>query len=68
MKNKSLWPDGFSGEILKLGVEALIPYIVRLLGIKTNKVVIPNDWKRAIVVPIYKGRDRSVVATTVPSA
>ena len=31
-EKKSIGPDGISGEILKLGVEALIPYLVRLLN------------------------------------
>jgi hypothetical protein len=54
-KNKSIGPDGVSGEILKLGGEAMIPYLARLLVITINNANIPSDWKRAIVVPIYKG-------------
>ena len=61
-------PDRVPGEILKLGVEAMIPYLARLLDKTTNNAPIPSDWKRAIVVHIYKGRDRSVVTTTVQSA
>jgi len=45
---------------LKLGEEAMIPYPARLLDITMNKNAIPGDWKKAIVVPIYKGGDRSV--------
>ena len=54
-KNKSIGPDGISGEILKLGGEAMIPYLARLLDVTINNATIPSDWKRAIVVPIYKG-------------
>jgi hypothetical protein len=32
-KNKSVWPGSISGEILKLGGEAMIPYLARLLDI-----------------------------------
>jgi len=48
-------PDGVPGRILKLGREAMIPYLVRLLEITVNSVTIPSDWKRATAVPIYKG-------------
>jgi len=61
-------PDGIPGEILKLGVEAMIPYLARLLDITANNAAIPSDRKRVIVVPIYKRIDRSVVTTTVQSA
>jgi hypothetical protein len=54
-KNKSIGPGGVSGEILKLGGEAMIPYLAQLLDITINNATIPSDWKRAIVVPIYKG-------------
>ncbi|PNF22005.1 hypothetical protein B7P43_G17606 [Cryptotermes secundus] len=53
-KNKSVGPDGFSGEILKLGGKATIPYLVRLLDVTINNATLPSDWKKAIVVPIYK--------------
>jgi hypothetical protein len=43
------------GEILKLGGEAMIPCLVRLLQITLNNATIQSDWKKAIVVPIYKG-------------
>jgi len=39
----------------------MIPHLVRLLDITMNNNAIPGDWKKAIVVPIYKGEDRSVV-------
>jgi hypothetical protein len=55
-KNKSVGPDGVSGEILKLGGEAMIPYLARLLDIIINNTTIPSDWKKASVVPIYLQR------------
>jgi hypothetical protein len=65
-KNKSIGPDGVSGEILKLGGEATIPYLVPLLDITINNATIPRDWKKATVVPIYKGGDRSLVVNYRP--
>jgi hypothetical protein len=56
-KNKSVGPEGISGEILKLGGEAMIPYLARLLDVTVNNAAIPRDWINAIVVPIYNGGD-----------
>ena len=59
-KNKSVGPDGISGEILKLGEEAMIPYLARLLDVTMNNGTLPGDWKKATVIPIHKG-GRSVI-------
>jgi hypothetical protein len=55
-KKKFVGPDGTPGEILKLGVETMIPYLARFLDITMNNKAIPGDWKK-IVFPIYKGGD-----------
>jgi len=34
---------------------------VLLLDISINNGTIPRDWKKAIIIPIHKGGDRSVV-------
>jgi hypothetical protein len=39
-----------------------------LLDISINKAEIPGDWKKATVVPIYTGWDRSVVTNYRPVA
>ena len=54
-KDKSAGPDRVSGEILKLGGEAMIPYLARLLDITMNNGTLPGDWKRDTVIPIHKG-------------
>jgi hypothetical protein len=59
-RKKSAGPDGISGEILKLGGEAMIPYLAKWLDMTMNNNSIPSGWKKAIVVPIYKGGDGSV--------
>jgi len=58
---KSIVPDGISGEILNFGVEAMIPDLTRLLDITMNNNANPGCWKKPVVVPIYKGGDRSAV-------
>ena len=51
-RNKSVGPDGVPGEILKLGWEAMTPFLAILLGISLNNATNPSDRKKAIVVPI----------------
>ena len=63
-RNKSIASNGVPGEILKLGGEAMIPYLARILDIKINNVSIPRNCKRVTVIPIYKGvTDRSSKTT-----
>ena len=61
-RNKSVGPDGFSGEILKLGGETMTPYLSTLCEISLNNATISRDWKTASVVHIYKGGDRSAIS------
>jgi len=65
-RNKSIGPDGVPREILILGGEVLNPYLARLLDITIKNATIPSDWKTAMVVPIYKEGDRSVVTNYRP--
>ena len=65
-KNKSVGPDRIPGEIIKMGGEAMIPYLVRLVEITMNNGTLPEDWKRATAVPIHKGGDRSLVTNYRP--
>jgi len=39
----------------------MISYLARLLDITMNNGTLPGDWKRATVIPIHKGGDRSLV-------
>jgi len=49
-----------------LGGEAMTPFLARLLEITLNNATIPSDWKKGIVVPIYKGGDRLAVTNYRP--
>jgi hypothetical protein len=53
-KNKSVGPDRVSGDILRLGGEAMISYLARLLDTTIKNGLLPEDWKRATVIPVYK--------------
>jgi hypothetical protein len=65
-KNKSVRQDRVSGEILKLGWEAMISYLARLLYVMINYGTFSGEWKRATVVPIHKEGDRSLVTNYRP--
>jgi len=67
-KNTSVGPGRVSGKILKLGGEAMIPYLARLLDITMNNGTLPGDWKTATVIPIHKGGNRSLVTSYRPAS
>ena len=46
--NKSVGPNDIPGDILKMGGEALISYLARLLDISINNGTIPGDWKKPL--------------------
>jgi len=43
----------------------MIPYLARILDITMNNTL-PGDWRRATVIPIHKGGDRSLVTNYRP--
>jgi hypothetical protein len=49
-----------------LGGETITPYLARLLEISVNNATISSDWKTTMVIPIYKGDDRSAVTNYRP--
>jgi hypothetical protein len=65
-RNKSVGPDGIPGDVLKLCREAIIPYLMRLLNITMSSNAIPDDWKKAILVSIYKRGERSAAGNYMP--
>jgi hypothetical protein len=44
----------------------VISYLARLMDITMKNNVIPADWRKAMVVPIYKQKDRSVIGKYRP--
>ena len=49
-------------------LEAMSPYLARLLEMPLNNATIPSGWKIATAVPIYKGSDRSAVSDYRPTS
>ena len=59
-KGKSPGVDGITSEMLKCGGECLLEWLRRVCNVCLLNGKVPNDWMRAIIVPIYKGKgDRS---------
>ena len=52
--NKSMGPDGVSGKVLKECQEQLLEPILDIVKTSITKGLVPKEWKRADVVPIYK--------------
>ena len=55
-KGKSPGIDGITSEMLKYGGESIIEWLTRVCMVCLVKGEVPLDWRRAIVVPFYKGK------------
>ena len=49
--------DGITSEMLKRGGECLFEWLREVCNVCILKGKVPKDWMRAIIVPIYKGKD-----------
>ena len=57
LKNgKSAGIDGITGEMIKNGGEKVIDWIWKLCSRAFVEGVVPKDWRRAVIVPFYKGK------------
>ena len=55
-KGKSPGIDGITSEMLKYGGESVIEWLTRVCVVCLRSGEVPLDWKRAVVVPFYKGK------------
>ena len=55
-KGKSPGVDGITSEMLKYRSEALLEWLTRVCKVCVSEEKVLNDWVRAIVVPLYKGK------------
>ena len=57
LKNgKSAGIDEISGEMIKHGGEKVIDWIWKLCSKAFVEGIVPKDWRRAVIVPLYKGK------------
>ncbi len=67
MKNgKSRGPDDISTDLIKLGGKAILPYLIRIFHVSLNNSKVPEDWKLAFVVPIFKSGDKTKLCNCRP--
>ena len=57
LKNgKATGVDDIAGEMIKAGGEVMAEWLVRVLNICWKEGRVPEDWRKAVIVPIYKGK------------
>ncbi len=48
--------DGITAEMLKCGGDIVTKWMVKICQVAWEGVVVPADWTKAIIVPVYKGK------------
>ncbi len=54
-------PDGITAEMLKYGGEIVVYWMMWICNLAREQSKVSEDWKKAIIVPIYKGKGKIVV-------
>ena len=57
--HKASGPDGIGAKTLKECADQVADGLVLLFNASLNQGKIPNDWKHAIVTPLYKGGNKN---------
>ncbi len=58
--------DGITEEMLSMGGDAVVEWMLLICERTWKKGEVPVDWKRAIIVPLYKGKYRGISLLSVP--
>ncbi len=53
---KAAGMDGITAEMLKYGGDAVVEWKLFICKEAWKKGEVPDDWKKAIIVPLYKGK------------
>ncbi len=53
---KAFGSDGITAEMLKYGGEIIVDWMVWICNLAWEQSKVPQDWRKAIVVPFYKGK------------
>ena len=64
--HKAAGPDGITPRILKHLAKTLAPILCNIFRLSYDRGEIPDDWREANVVPIYKKGDKSTPANYRP--
>ena len=66
--SKSFGIDGISSHFLKIGMSALAPVLSYIFNTSISEGLFPNNWKIAIVAPIYKEGPTENTSTYRPTS
>ena len=55
-KGKSPGVDEITSEMLIYGGESVLEWLLRVCKVCVSEGRVPNDWMKAIIVPLYKGK------------
>ena len=64
--HKYTGPDGISTAILKLAANELAPVLTRLYQCSHDSGEVPQDWRDALVVPVFKKGEKHLPANYRP--
>ncbi len=53
---KAAGMDGITAKMLKYGGSAVVEWMVLICERAWKSGEVPDDWKKAIIVPLYKGK------------
>jgi hypothetical protein len=72
--SKSMGPDSIHPAMLKTLAEVLAPPLTELFNRSLVTCVLPEDWKKAVVIPVHKGKEsddvrnyRPISLTSIPA-
>ena len=66
LKNgKAAGKDEITGEMIKDGGNRVVDWIWRLCNMAFESSVVPEDGRSAVIVPLYKKKERELNARTI---
>ena len=55
-KGKAPGVDGITSEMLRFGGDSVLEWLTRVCKVCVTDGVVPKEWQRGIIVPLYKGK------------
>ena len=56
MEGLQTFKNEITGEMMKGGGDRVVDWIWRLCNMTFESGVVPEDWRSAVIVPMYKGK------------
>ena len=64
--NKSCGSDSMEAKFLKIGAQVIAPSLTAIFNASLKTGIFPDDWKTAVVTPVFKKGDRSEASNYRP--